>query len=163
MLNTFQRKLPNNFLCHFLSVDRGRPQFDLFPHLAAWSQNGEPSSFKIRNNIFGHSPCIFERNWVFDQENIFFDQNSESPLASASLADRHFAGNGEKEILKMSNLQENLRKPLRNTGTSGGKFETWFDSNIYCRWQASSRSLFRRLGNSGKCEQDQHQNFESLV
>ena len=39
------------------------------------------------------------------KKNIFFDQNSESPLASASLADRHFAGNGEKEVL---DLQENL-------------------------------------------------------
>ena len=57
--------------------------------------------------IFQHTKCNLERNWPRKH---LFDQNSESPLASASLADRHFAGNGEKEILEMSKLKENLRK-----------------------------------------------------
>ena len=125
-------------MCHFFSVDRGRPQFDLFPHLAAWSQNGNLSSFKIRKNFFQHTKCILERNCPRKH---FVLPNSESSLASASLADRHFAGNGEKEILKMSNLKENLRKygAFRITGNLKPGL-----AKIHYRWQASSRSLFRR-------------------
>ena len=151
MLNTFQRKFTNNFLYHFFSVDRGRPQFDLFPHLAAWSQNGEPSSFKIRKKFIIQNASLRE----IVQENVFFNKiQNRHWLLLPWLIDTLLEMVRRKywKCQFYTKISESLWEILGLLYK--GKFKTWFDRNIHCRWQASSRSLFRQWGSSGKCEQD---------